>query len=549
MTKRIFRSICLVAFIVFLASILLIMGALYEYFSNVEQAQLKMQTTLAAQGVTNEGIAYFHNLKVTNYRISWIDTDGNVLYDSKSDIEEMENHLERKEVQQAIAKGYGESRRYSDTLMERSFYCAQKLIDGTILRLSISQSSILTLLLGMARPICIVFVIALTLSIVLAIQISKKIVNPLNNINLDNPLSNQGYDELSPFLRRIDSQQNQLRRQRAELIQKEDELNTIIGCMNEGMILLNNKGKIISINPAAKKLLDVGEDYTGADMLSLCRNLDLHEILCNALQGEQGERMIQLHEENYQINANPITSKNIVKGAALFFFNVTEKEKAEQLRREFTANVSHELKTPITIIKGQLQGMLYQVGRYKDRETYLAQSLEITDTLGKMVQELLTISRLDTPGYTCKKSNLNLSNFIIDRVTAFEDLFMQKDLTVEQSISPEIYILGDMQLLQKVLDNLLGNAAAYSGAGNQVLIKLWKDTETTTLTIENTGAHIPDEAISKLFEPFYRVDQSRNRQTGGTGLGLYIVKTILDLHGAKIEIANTVQGVIVDLQF
>ncbi len=549
MTKRIFRSICLVAFIVFLASILLIMGALYEYFSNVEQAQLKMQTTLAAQGVTNEGIAYFHNLKVTNYRISWIDTDGNVLYDSKSDIEEMENHLERKEVQQAIAKGYGESRRYSDTLMERSFYCAQKLIDGTILRLSISQSSILTLLLGMARPICIVFVIALTLSIVLAIQISKKIVNPLNNINLDNPLSNQGYDELSPFLRRIDSQQNQLRRQRAELIQKEDELNTIIGCMNEGMILLNNKGKIISINPAAKKLLDVGEDYTGADMLSLCRNLDLHEILCNALQGEQGERMIQLHEENYQINANPITSKNIVKGAALFFFNVTEKEKAEQLRREFTANVSHELKTPITIIKGQLQGMLYQVGRYKDRETYLAQSLEITDTLGKMVQELLTISRLDTPGYTCKKSNLNLSNFIIDRVTAFEDLFMQKDLTVEQSISPEIYILGDMQLLQKALDNLLGNAAAYSGAGNQVLIKLWKDTETTTLTIENTGAHIPDEAISKLFEPFYRVDQSRNRQTGGTGLGLYIVKTILDLHGAKIEIANTVQGVIVDLQF
>ena len=218
-------------------------------------------------------------------------------------------------------------------------------------------------------------------------------------------------------------------------------------------------------------------------------------------------------------------------------------------RSEFFAAASHELKTPITIIKGQLQGMLYQVGRYKDRETYLAQSLEITDTLGKMVQELLTISRLDTPGYTCKKSNLNLSNFLIDRITAFEDLFMQKDLTVEQSISPEVYILGDMQLLQKALDNLLGNAAAYSGAGNQILIKLWKETETTTLTIENTGAHIPDEAISKLFEPFYRVDQSRNRQTGGTGLGLYIVKTILDLHGAKIEITNTIQGVIVSVQF
>ena len=229
--------------------------------------------------------------------------------------------------------------------------------------------------------------------------------------------------------------------------------------------------------------------------------------------------------------------------------DIDMERRLEKQRVEFFAAASHELKTPITIIKGQLQGMLYQVGRYKDRETHLAQSLEITDTLGKMVQELLTISRLDTPGYTCKKSNLNLSNLINDRLTAFEDLFMQKDLTVEQSISPEVYILGDMQLLQKALDNLLGNAAAYSEAGNQIIVKLWEENEKVNLTIENTGAHIPDEAISKLFEPFYRIDQSRNRQTGGTGLGLYIVKTILNLHEAKIEVTNTLQGVIVSTQF
>ncbi len=221
----------------------------------------------------------------------------------------------------------------------------------------------------------------------------------------------------------------------------------------------------------------------------------------------------------------------------------------EKQRVEFFAAASHELKTPVTIIKGQLEGMLYQVGRYKDRETYLARSLEITDTLGKMVQELLTISRLDTPGYICKKSNLNLSSLILERLRAFEDLFMQKDVTVDQSISPEVSIAGDMQLLQKALDNLLENAAAYSGAGNQVMIKLWEETEITALTIENTGVHIPDEALPKLFEPFYRVDQSRNRQTGGTGLGLYIVKTIFDLHSAKIEIANSVAGVIVSVQF
>ncbi len=286
-----------------------------------------------------------------------------------------------------------------------------------------------------------------------------------------------------------------------------------------------------------KKISKLSKQMADMDFSGLCPTNRTDEIgvlshSLNDLSKKLAAALSDLQEANQKLQAD-----------------IDMERRLEKQRVEFFAAASHELKTPITIIKGQLQGMLYQVGRYKDRETYLAQSLEITDTLGKMVQELLTISRLDAPGYICKKSNLNLGNLIIDRITAFEDLFMQKDLTASQSISPEIYILGDMQLLQKALDNLLGNAAAYSGAGNQVLIKLWKETETTTLTIENTGAHIPDEAISKLFEPFYRVDQSRSRQTGGTGLGLYIVKTILDLHGAKIEIANTVQGVIVSVQF
>ena len=284
-----------------------------------------------------------------------------------------------------------------------------------------------------------------------------------------------------------------------------------------------------------KKISKLSKQMADMDFSGLCPTNRTDEIgvlshSLNDLSKKLAAALSDLQEANQKLQAD-----------------IDMERRLEKQRVEFFAAASHELKTPITIIKGQLQGMLYQVGRYKDRETYLAQSLEITDTLGKMVQELLTISRLDTPGYTCKKSNLNLSNLINDRLTAFEDLFMQKDLTVEQSISPEVYILGDMQLLQKALDNLLGNAAAYSEAGNQVIVKLWKETEITTLTIENTGVHIPDEAISKLFEPFYRVDQSRNRQTGGTGLGLYIVKTILDLHGAKVEIANTVQGVIVSV--
>ena len=287
---------------------------------------------------------------------------------------------------------------------------------------------------------------------------------------------------------------------------------------------------IKKVSKLSKQMADM--DFSGFCPVGRADEIGVLSDSLNTLSRKLEVALSELQEANQKLQADIDMEKQL-----------------EKQRVEFFSAASHELKTPITIIKGQLQGMLYQVGRYKDRETYLAQSLEVTDTLEKMVQELLAISRLDTPGYTCKKCRLNLNKLIVDRITAFEDLFMQRDLTVEQFISPEIYILGDMQLLQKVLDNLLGNAAAYSEAGNNIIVNLWKEADNVGLTIENTGAHIPDEDIPKLFEAFYRVDQSRNRQTGGTGLGLYIVKTILDLHSAKIKIANTIQGVIVYVQF
>lgn len=229
--------------------------------------------------------------------------------------------------------------------------------------------------------------------------------------------------------------------------------------------------------------------------------------------------------------------------------DIDRERQFERQRTEFFSAASHELKTPITIIKGQLQGILYQVGRYKDRETYLAQSLKAADTLEKMVQELLTVSRLNTPGYVCNRCNFDFGALVNDRIAAHEDLFMQRELAVEKEVAPEIFISGDARLLQKVLDNLLSNAAVYSPAGNRVSLKLRQAGEGVNLTVENTGVHIPEEDIPKLFEPFYRVDQSRNRQTGGTGLGLYIVKTSLDLHGAEIEISNSDRGVLVTVRF
>lgn len=539
MTKRIFRSICLVALTVFLASVVLFMGVLYEYFSNVEQAQLKMQTTLAAQGVTNEGIDYFHDLKVKNYRISWIDAEGNVIFDSASDTAEMENHLEREEVREALSSGYGESRRYSATLMERSFYSAQKLDDGTILRLSISQNSILTLFLGMTQPICIIFVIALILSIVLAIQVSKKIVKPLNEIDLDNPLSNEGYDELSPFLRRIDSQQKQLRGQKAELLQKENELNTIIGSMNEGMILLNQKGKIISINPAARKLLDADTDCIGSDMLSLCRNLELQEILTKALQGERGENIIRLYGESYQIDADPITSENIVKGAALFFFNVTEKEKAEQIRREFTANVSHELKTPLHSISGYAELLKNDMVKENDKIPFAVKIYDEAGRMIRLVEDIISLSHLDEGADDMQRENIDLYILAEKAVQSLEPQADTVCVALELSGVPAP-LNGIPQLLYSVIYNLCDNAIKYNHKNGKVMVNIQNENGMVVLSVEDTGIGIAPEHQERIFERFYRVDKSHSKAVGGTGLGLSIVKHAAKIHNAKVDVKSHV---------
>ncbi|MDC7288256.1 HAMP domain-containing histidine kinase [Blautia schinkii] len=286
-----------------------------------------------------------------------------------------------------------------------------------------------------------------------------------------------------------------------------------------------------------KKVSKISEQLASLDFSGFCFMERTDEIgvlsdSLNILSKKLTDALSELQTANQKLQAD-----------------INMERELQQQRVKFFSAASHELKTPITVIKGQLQGMLYQVGRYKDRETYLAQSLEVIDSLEKMVQELLTISRLDSSGYTCSKSNINMSKLINDRLDINEDLFIRNDLAVERKISPDLYISGDSLLLQKVVDNLLSNAAAYSPAGNQVLLKLWKDSEGINLTLENTGVHIPDKDIGDIFEAFYRVEQSRNRQTGGTGLGLYIVKTILDLHNAEIKTANTKQGVIVYIQF
>lgn len=539
MTKRIFRSSCLVALTVFLASLILIMGVLYEYFSDVQQSQLRMQTSLAAQGVSNEGIEYFHGFKAADYRITWIGADGTVLYDSASDTAEMENHLERAEIKQALLAGYGESRRYSATLMERSLYSAQTLPDGTILRLSISQNSILTLLLGMMQPICIIAAVALILSVTLAIQVSKNIVKPLNEIDLDHPLSNEGYDELAPFLKRIDSQQKQLHRQELQLQHRQNELNTIMGSMNEGMLLLNQRGKILSINPAAQRLLDAQQDCVGADMLSLNRNLDLQEILSEALQGEPGKRIIELHRECYQVNANPIVSENTIRGAALFFFHVTEKEKAEQMRREFTANVSHELKTPLHSISGYAELLKNDMVKKEDLIPFAGRIYDETQRLIRLVEDIISLSHLDEGANDMCRETIDLYELAGKAIQSLAQEAETAHITIELSGGPAV-LNGIAPLLYSMVYNLCDNAIKYNHENGKVFVNVQKEDAGIILSVRDTGIGIAPEHQERVFERFYRVDKSHSKAVGGTGLGLSIVKHAARIHNAKIEVESSV---------
>lgn len=541
MTKRIFRSICIAALVVFFASIALIMDVLYDYFSIVQQSQLKIQTSLAAQGVSNEGIRYFDNLKTDNYRITWISSDGTVLYDSQSDTADMENHLEREEVVEAISTGYGESKRYSETLMERLLYSAQLLEDGTIIRFSTAQNSILTLILGMSQPICIVIAVAVALSIFLAVRLSKRIVKPLNELDLDEPLNNEEYDEIAPLLRRISSQQEQLKRQEAQLQRKQNELDTIIGSMTEGMVLLNQKGKIISINPAAIRLLNISEYCVGEDILTVSRNLDLQNLLVKAMNGNEVEHVIELNGESYQINAGPVVADNAISGVALLLFDVTEKEKAEQMRREFTANVSHELKTPLHSISGYAELLKNGMVKSEDIESFAEKIFIEAQRMVHLVEDIISLSHLDEGANDMKSETVDLYELAKTAVKSLEAEINDAGISIELD-GESACLNGIPQLLYGIVYNLCDNAIKYNRENGKALIEVKNEESAVVLSVSDTGIGIAPEHQERIFERFYRVDKSHSKEVGGTGLGLSIVKHAAKIHNAKIELHSIVNG-------
>ena len=538
MTKRIFRSICFVAIAVFLASVALFLCVLYDYFGNVQRNQLKTQTELAAQGVENAGADYFEGLDIKGYRITWIDADGEVLFDSDASTAEMENHLEREEIKEAVEDGYGESSRYSATLMERTLYSAMRLEDGTVVRLSIAQNTVPNLLLGMSQPIAIIIVIAIALSFFLAYRLSKHITEPLNRLNLDDPLNNEGYDELSPLLRRIDAQQRQIRAQAGELRKKQEEFEAVAENMAEGIVLLNTKGMILSINRAAASLFDTTHACVGQHMLSVNRSMEVSSLLSELEKGVPSEKTIELKGRKYQLDVSPVSEDGSVTGAALLILDVTEKERAEQMRREFTANVSHELKTPLQIIAGSAELLSNGIVKENDRMGFYTRIQGEAQRMIRLVEDIIHLSHLDEGADEMKREDIDLFALADETVKSLQAEAKHAHVTMNLS-GERAVVHGIPQLLQSIVFNLCDNAIKYNRSGGNVSVTVKPEIDCVVLSVADTGIGIPPEHQDRIFERFYRVDKSRSKELGGTGLGLSIVKHAARLHNAKIQLSST----------
>lgn len=536
MTKKIFRSIVLVAVCALLASLLLIMGCLYDYFTGLQSQALRDELTFAASGVSQSGEGYLDTLSSSQYRLTWIAADGTVLYDTQADAASMENHASREEVQQALATGEGESSRYSQTLLEKTIYVAKRLPDGTVLRISVLRQTLAVLLLGMLQPVLVVALAAVILSALLARRLARRIVEPLNAIDLDHPLDANAYDEVAPLLRRIERQHRQIDDQLLELQRKTDEFTHITQSMPEGLVLLDNKGAVLSINPAARKLFGAEDSCVGQDFLTLDRSLDVTQAIARAKDAGHSETRAELSGRIYQFDINRIDSGGETIGAVLLCFDITERETAEQARREFTANVSHELKTPLQGIIGSAELIGSGMVKPEDLPRFVGHIHDEASRLVTLIDDIIRLSQLDEGG-ELPTEEVDLLALSRETAESLRPAAEKKHVTLEVS-GESAPVMGVRRLLYEIVYNLCDNAIKYNVEGGSVRVETVCGPETVQLTVSDTGIGIAPDQQERVFERFYRVDKSHSKASGGTGLGLSIVKHAVQLHRGTIALQS-----------
>ena len=538
MTKRIFRATLLVGVAVLIASLTLVMGALYSYFGRVQESQLRDELSLAVVGVEQNGTDYLRKLESDQYRITWLGADGAVLYDTQADAESMENHAQRQEVQQALATGEGESSRYSDTLLQKTVYYAKRLPDGTVLRLSAIRVTTGVLVLNMLQPILLVLAAALILSGVLASRLARRITEPLNRLDLEHPLENDTYEELAPLLRRMEHQRRQIDRQMDELRRRSEEFEQITGSMNEGLVLLDEAGVILSINPAARRLLDAAENCVGQDLLTVDRDVALSAALRQAAEQGHSEFRGQRNGREYQFDVTRIQSEGRTAGTVLLVFDVTERAFAERNRREFTANVSHELKTPLQGIIGSAELLENGLVKQEDVPRFIGHIRSEAQRLVTLIGDIIRLSQLDE-GEPMPAEPVELLALAREAAESLQSAAAARNVTVTVEGEP-VELTGVRRLLYEIVFNLCDNAIKYNTDGGRVQVTVTKENETAAVTVRDTGIGIPPDQQDRVFERFYRVDKSHSKASGGTGLGLSIVKHAVQYHHGAIHLQSEV---------
>ena len=548
MTKKIFHSILLVACTVLLACYLVILTSLNDYFTSLRKSQLKTQLSFASTAVEDEGIEYLKNVESGEYRLTLIDTDGTVLYDTGADAASMENHSDRREFQEAFLSGYGESHRYSRTLTEQTYYFAKKLSDDRVLRISTSQVTIVSLLLGMLQPLLVIAFLAILLSVFLAKRASRNLVKPLNNLDLNDPLSNDVYEELSPLLRHMAQQNKQIALQMDELSRSQNEFNAITSNMSEGLIVLNKDGVVVSLNTAARKIFEAEEDSIGKDFLTIDRNPEISRAIKETLSGKKQELEYEKNGRNYDLCINQIVEKDEVIGVLLLAIDNTEKIQAEQNRREFTANVSHELKTPLQSIIGSADLIESGLVKPEDMPRFIGHIKTDAARLVSLVSDIIRLSQLD------ENTEMNWEN--VDALSvAKEALEMVGPIAESRNISLTIKgepapLTSVHKLLYDIIYNLCDNAVKYNKEGGFVKVNVKTAGDKVQVAVSDNGVGIAPADQSRVFERFYRVDKSHSRESGGTGLGLSIVKHAVAYLKGSISLESTLgKGTTITVSF
>ncbi|GFI28927.1 alkaline phosphatase synthesis sensor protein PhoR [Lachnospiraceae bacterium] len=554
MNKKIFRSSLLTVCLVLAATIALIMGLLFHFFEKQIQKELANEAGFLAHALENEGAGYFdsfdnkNNRLAGNNRITWIDENGTVLFDSRADVSELDNHADRDEIKTAMKEGKGMSTRYSKTLTEKTVNYAIRLSDGGILRVSTEQYTVVTILMGMLQPILFIMFVALILTLVLSARVSKAIIEPINKLDLEIPENNDTYEELTPLLRKIADQKETIGEQLADARKKQKEFNLITENMSEGFLVIDADANLLTYNSAALNLLEITPP-ADRNVLLFCRAKEFRGVISDVLSGIKAENTMVREERSYSLIANPVYEKESVIGAVVVILDITEREKRDMLRREFTANVSHELKTPLTSISGFAELMKAGDVLENDVTDFSKSIYDEAQRLITLVNDIIKISELDGQSIPYEKETVDLYELSKEVIGRLEKEADKKNITFHL-IGGRAEIIGVHKILEEMLYNLCDNAIKYNKENGTVDVLVNQTGDGVNVIVRDTGIGIPISHQDRVFERFYRVDKSHSKKVGGTGLGLAIVKHGALYHHAKLSLESTVDvGTVVTIAF